>query len=89
MEWPTFIAFVVILINIMLLSYRLAKLHIDVHRLDAKLSFLTFVRSGYLQGKTDAEMRDMINKMSEEARAELAFAEIARRESKPWWRKVV
>jgi len=85
MDWPNLIAYVAVLFNIVVLGWRVSNVQAALRRVDAKVSWLTFVRIQELEGKSPGEVTDLLNKMGKAAREELAFAEIAQRVRRPWW----
>lgn len=88
MDWGTFIAYIVILVNFIMLSIRLGDTHRHVRRLEAKVSYLAFVvTSVLLEERRPEDVRAMLAKMGQEVKEEMTFAEIARKEGGRWWRR--
>lgn len=88
MDWGSFIPYCILLLWFSLYSARVHDLHRYVIRVEAKLSFLAFVESMRLEGKTEGEIAAKLTELGQAAKADMKFAEIMREESKPWWRKL-
>lgn len=88
MDWPNLVAYIVILLNVGLLSYRFGDVQVRLRQLDAKVSFLFFVHTQLLEGKDPEQIQRAILAMGREAQEAMEFAEIARRERRPWWRRL-
>lgn len=88
MSVVVFVQYLFMLATMTVISRQVAHLVRDLHQLDSKVDFLIFVKAQEAAGKSPAEIVEAVKSISEKVRAEMAFAEIAREESKPWWRKI-
>lgn len=88
MDWSSFIPYAVVLFNLGILSYQLGGLQARQRHLDGKVSYLVFIHAQLLEGKDPADILRDVMAVGREAKEAKEFAEIARRESRPWWRRV-
>lgn len=89
MDWGTLVLYIVLIVNMLLFSYRLAGVQSRQRHMDAKLSYVAFVTTMALtEGKPPEELRAMLGAMSKEAEEAVTFAQIAERAKPSWWRRL-
>lgn len=89
MDLSTFIAYLFILANLVLLSWRISWIAADIRHLGEGLHYLAFIETARILGHSDEEINERLKRMGQQAEEAMAFAEITEQIKRPLWKRLL